>query len=70
MSDRERHPMLNVLRAYHAPMNREEYLNTAWAGNPPEEDESGELPAELESMLPEKFQRRALNAPAASDEVQ
>ncbi len=60
---------LNVLKAYHAPMTRDEYLNTAYLGNPPEEDADGELPAELESMLPEKFQRKALDIPA-SDEVQ
>jgi hypothetical protein len=59
---------MNVMRAYHAPMNREEYVNTAYAGNPPAEDGDGELPAELEAMLPDQFQRRALDG--GSDEVQ
>ena len=48
---------IRVLRAYHAPMTREEYLNTAYAGNPPV-DEAGDLPAELESELPSEFQRK------------
>jgi hypothetical protein len=60
---------LSVMRAFHAPHNREEYLATAYLGNPPEEDADGELPAELESMLPEEFQRKALDIPG-SDEVQ
>jgi hypothetical protein len=25
---------INVLKAYHAPMTRDSYLNTAWAGSP------------------------------------
>ncbi len=61
---------MNVLKAYHVPENREEYLAFAYLGNPPEEDRDGELPAELEAELPEKFQRRALDSPGASDEVQ
>jgi len=42
---------LSVLKAYHAPMTRESYLMTAWAGKPPV-DENGDLDPELESELP------------------
>jgi len=42
--------------AFHAPMTREEYLNTVYAGRPPV-DENGDLPAELEADLPIQFQR-------------
>ena len=42
---------VNVLKAYGAPITREEYLNTAWAGRPPDP-----LGAELESMLPSELQ--------------
>ncbi len=61
---------MNVLKAFHAPMTRESYLNTAWAGQPPAEDSDGELPAELESILPEKFQRRELNENVISEKEQ
>jgi len=47
---------MNVMRAYHAPMTREEYIDTAYAGRPPV-DENGDLPAELEADLPIQFQR-------------
>jgi hypothetical protein len=43
---------INVLKAYHAPMTRESYLNTAWAGRPPVELDP-ELKAELEEEFPE-----------------
>ena len=47
-----RHPFLAVFRAYgKSEVTREEYLNTAWAGNPPDP-----LGAELESMLPPQLQ--------------
>jgi hypothetical protein len=52
-----RYPMLKVMRAYHAPMTREEYLNTVYAGRPPL-DENGDLDPELEAELPEQFRRR------------
>ena len=48
--------MLNVMRAYHAPETRRDYLNFIYLGNPPV-DEAGDLPAELEAELPERFQR-------------
>ena len=47
---------LSVLKAYHAPMTRESYLMTAWAGKPPV-DENGDLDPELEAELPIQFQR-------------
>lgn len=49
-------PFVNVLKAYGAPVTREEYLNTAWAGNPPDP-----LGPELESMLPEELQEQNQN---------
>jgi hypothetical protein len=52
----EGHPMLKVMRAYHAPETREEYLNCVYAGNPPVDD-AGDLAPELEGELPEQFQR-------------
>lgn len=46
-----RHPFLAVFRYYGKDeVTREEYLNTAWAGKPPDP-----LGAELESMLPEEL---------------
>jgi len=47
---------INVMKAYHAPMTRESYLNFVYLGKPPVDD-AGELPAELEAELPIQFQR-------------
>ncbi len=44
---------IDVMRAYHAPepVTRERYLNTAWAGRPPkDEDMDAELIAELTGL--------------------
>ncbi len=48
----KRHPFLAVFRYYgQDEVTREEYLETTYLGNPPEE-----LGAELESMLPDELQ--------------
>src|SRR5262249_8833319 len=47
-------PIISVLKHYGAPENRDDYLDLAYAGEPPV-DSDRELPAEIEAALPEKF---------------
>ena len=61
-----------LMRENNIPMRRENYLDLAYLGKPPV-DEDGELDPELEAELPEQFQLRyptheeILNAEAEAD---
>jgi hypothetical protein len=67
--DQMKDPFISVLKHFGAPENRDDYLDLAYAGEPPV-DSDGELPAELEAELPRKFQRAALDENVITEEKQ
>jgi len=52
------------LKKYNVPVTRENYLQLAFMGNPPEEDE---LDSEFEASLPEELRKKS-EEPAPSGE--
>lgn len=54
---------INVLKAYGAPLTREEYLNTAYAGKPPSDT------SEIEDEFPEDDVRFMKFRPTTHEEV-
>lgn len=54
---------MNVLKAYGAPLTRDEYLNTAYAGKPPSST------TEIEDEFPEDDVRFMKSRPVTHEEV-
>lgn len=53
MADQEENGTIRAMKKAGIPLTRENYLNTAYMGNPPEE-----IGPEIEAMLPEEFRKK------------